>query len=53
MDKHHIIKLPVFNSLLIILLSLSFNVFAELAFMDALTGGKVDFGVRVRYEHVG
>lgn len=52
MDIHHPIKLPVFNSVLIILLGLSFNVFAELSFMDALEGGKVDFGVRVRYEHV-
>ncbi|MCZ6803951.1 MAG: hypothetical protein O7D86_08475 [Proteobacteria bacterium] len=52
MDKHHIIKSPVLNSLLLILLSLSFNVFAGLSFIDALTGGKVDFGVRVRFEHV-
>ncbi len=30
----------------------SFNVNAEDAFMDALTGGKVDFSFRMRYEHV-
>ena len=52
MYKNKIIELALFNSLLIGLLSLSFNVFAEDALTDALTGGKVDFSFRARYEHV-
>ncbi len=34
------------------LMIVSFNVNAEDSFMDALTGGKVDFGLRLRYENV-
>ena len=34
------------------LMTLSINSYAEDAFMDALTSGKVDFSFRVRYEHV-
>ncbi len=37
---------------LIVLMTVSFNVNAENAFVDALTGGKVDFGVNLRYESV-
>ena len=49
--KYNLIKLTI-NSVLIGLLTISFNVSAEDAFMDALTGGKVDFSFRLRYEHV-
>lgn len=34
------------------LITISTGVYAEDAFMNALTGGKVDFSFRVRYEHV-
>jgi hypothetical protein len=37
---------------LMVLMTIPFNVNAEDAFMDALTGGKVDFSFRMRYEHV-
>lgn len=37
---------------LIVLMTVAFNANAEDALMDALTGGKVDFSFRMRYEHV-
>lgn len=55
--KHVFIIKPSFLKSLVCgllsgLLILSQNVIAEESFMDALTGGKVDFGVRLRYENV-
>jgi hypothetical protein len=52
MYKYNIIESPLCNGFLICLLSISFNVSAEDAFMDALTSGKVDFSFRARYENV-
>jgi hypothetical protein len=48
----NIINPLIFNVLIIGLVSTSYNVSAENSFVDALTGGKVDFGLRLRYEHV-
>jgi hypothetical protein len=45
-------KSAIFTGLVISLLVTSFNVSANDSFMDALTGGKVDFGLRLRYESV-
>ncbi|MBL1143092.1 MAG: hypothetical protein HND53_13785 [Proteobacteria bacterium] len=42
----------ILYSFIISLLAFSLNVNAEDALMDALTGGKVDFSFRMRYEHV-
>jgi len=43
---------PVLKILLTGLMIVSINANAEDALMDALTGGKVDFSFRTRYEHV-
>tara|TARA_R110002072_G_scaffold50843_2_gene136513 strand:- start:22464 stop:23726 length:1263 start_codon:yes stop_codon:yes gene_type:complete len=45
-------KIRVCYCFFIFLISFSFNVYAESSFIDALTGGKIDFGIRLRYESV-
>lgn len=47
-----LIKLSFINSMLITLLGMSFNSYAEESLIDAITGGNVDFSFRMRYENV-
>lgn len=47
-----ITSLALLYVFLITLFGMSFNAFAEDNFMGALTGGKVDFSLRMRYENV-
>ena len=52
MNIHSLNRLLMFRVFMLGLMTIPFNSYAEDAFMDALTGGKVDFSFRVRYEHV-
>lgn len=52
MSNYSLHRSSVITVCTVMLMTLSTGVYAEDAFMDALTGGKVDFSFNVRYEHV-
>jgi hypothetical protein len=51
-QMRNIYKSLISSGLTVGLIGISFNVSAENSFMDALTGGDIDFGLRLRYENV-